>query len=79
MSYPADKETFTNYVDRDLGTGEVGTRIIALDMNNLRDCVERIEDAVGYNFLAGYSDLAERLDNMPSNAKMMVWTLLNGG
>lgn len=76
MAYPVDKETFETYVDRDLATGELGTRIEADDMNELRGCVERIEDAIGYNFLAGYSDLAERIDNLATQTSAFLWSLM---
>lgn len=48
MSYPNDKETFAVWTDRSLIIFELGTRIVKTRMEPVRDCVERIQDAIGY-------------------------------
>lgn len=61
MVFPADKETFPVWVNKDLSIGEKGSDIDADIINDLRACVERIEDSLGYNFIEGYADLKARL------------------
>jgi len=76
--YPDGKETFPAWVDRDLAIAELGTRILKANMDPVRDCVERIQDALGYDLLDGYADVKERLDALGYSDEVFVWSLLGG-
>ncbi len=53
MSYPTDKETFDEWIDRNLAIAELGTRVVKTNMEPVRDCLERVQDAIGYTTETG--------------------------
>lgn len=63
MSYPENKEIFRRVVNQLLPEVR-GNVVKADDQNNAADFLERLQDALGYNFKTGYADLASRIDKI---------------
>jgi len=61
MTFPADKEEFPTWENKDLTLGKLGTKIDANILNNVYRLLERVEDSLGYNFIEGYFDLKAKL------------------
>lgn len=78
MVWPADKEEFPIWKNKDLPTDELGTEVDADILNNVYRLLERVQDSLGVSFIEGYADLKERLDDMPTTDEALVWSLLGG-
>ncbi len=79
MVWPADKETFPTWLNKDLPTDELGTEIDADILNDVFRLLERIEDSLGVSFISGYADLKERLDALPTQENTFVLSQLVQG
>lgn len=78
MAYPQDKETWRRVVGRDFPASETGDEVEDDDHNLPVDFMERLEDILGYDFIDGFSDLADRLDTLIASEDASLWAMLGG-
>lgn len=78
VNYPTSKDTWTRKVNRDLSIGQIGDELDEEDFNTWADWVEALQDTLGLLINGGYSSVADRLDDMPTNTKSLIFSLLGG-
>lgn len=64
MVWPATKELFPTWVNKNLSIGEKGSDIDADVLNEVYDLLERLQDSLGVSFISGFADLKARLASM---------------